>query len=132
MLGVWQSGGRHNWNNTEFDELYKKASAFTGDDNERTKMFQDAEKMLVEQAGAVFIYHATPGDLYRPYLKGTALEPDDQGIAAMHWPGFSTYSTLGRFDVHRQRSLKLSLGTTAIGCEVRATGGYICILLSSI
>ncbi len=57
-------------------------------------MFQDAEKMLVEQAGAVFIYHETPGDLYRPYLKGTALEPDDQGIAAMHWPGFSTYSTL--------------------------------------
>jgi ABC-type oligopeptide transport system substrate-binding subunit len=94
MLGVWQSGGRHNWNNAEFDALYKEASSFTGDAAERIKMFQDAERMLVEQVGGVFLYHETPGDLYRPYLKGSELEPDKQGVAAMHWPGFSTYSEL--------------------------------------
>lgn len=94
MLGVWQSGGRHNWNNAKFDELYKKASAFTGDPAERTKMFQDAERILVEDVGGIFLYHRTPGDLYRPYLKGTELEPDANGKAAIHWPGLSAYSLL--------------------------------------
>src|SRR5688500_1319591 len=94
MLGVFQSGGRHNWNNTKYDELYKQASAFTGDAAERVKMFQDAERILVEDVGSVFIYHRTPGDLYRPYLKGTELEPDDNGFAAIHWPGLSAYSIL--------------------------------------
>ena len=94
MLGVWLSGGRHNWNNAEFDTLVKQASAFTGDPAERIKMFQQAERILVEDVGGIFIYHRTPGDLYRPYLKGTELEPDDNGFAAIHWPGYSTFSML--------------------------------------
>ncbi len=94
MLGVFQSGGRHNWNNTKFDELYKKASSFTGDTNERIKMFQDAERILVEDVGSIFIVHRTPGDLYKPYAKGTELEPDQNGKAAIHWPGLSAYSIL--------------------------------------
>jgi ABC-type oligopeptide transport system substrate-binding subunit len=94
MLSVWLSGGRHNWNNTAFDDLVKKAASFTGDPNERIKMFQDAEKMLVEDVGGIFIYHRTAGDLYRPYLKGAELEPDNNGFAAMHWPGFATMNKL--------------------------------------
>ena len=47
MLSVWLAGGRHNWNNADFDDMVKKAAAFTGDPAERIKMFQDAEKMLV-------------------------------------------------------------------------------------
>jgi oligopeptide transport system substrate-binding protein len=94
MLGVWLSGGRHNWNNKQYDDLVKKAASFTGDPNERTKMFQDAEKLLVEDVGGIFIDHRTAGDLYRPYLKGSELEPDDNGFAAMHWPGFAADSKL--------------------------------------
>jgi peptide/nickel transport system substrate-binding protein/oligopeptide transport system substrate-binding protein len=94
MLGVWLGGGRHNWDNAEFNELVKKAASFTGDTNERIKMFQDAERLLVEDVGGIFLYHQTPADLYRPYLKGTELEPDDNGVAAIHWPGFSTFSQL--------------------------------------
>ncbi|KPV51088.1 ABC transporter substrate-binding protein, partial [Kouleothrix aurantiaca] len=94
MLSVWLSGGRHNWNNTQFDDLVKKASAFTGDAAERTKMFQDAEKLLVSDVGGVFIYHRTVSDIYKPYLKGTELEKDANGVAAMHWPGYSGYSRL--------------------------------------
>ena len=94
MLGVFQSGGRHNWNNAKYDELFKTASAFTGDEAERTRMFQEAEKLLVEDVGSIFLYHRTPGDLYRPYLKGTELEPDENGKAAIHWPGLSAYSLL--------------------------------------
>ena len=37
MLSVWLSGGRHNWNNTQYDDLVKKAASFTGDPNERSR-----------------------------------------------------------------------------------------------
>jgi ABC-type transport system substrate-binding protein len=94
MLSVWMGGGRHNWNNTQFDDMVKKAAAFTGDANERTKMFQDAEKLLVSDVGGVFIYHRTVADMLMPYLKGSELEPDKNGVAAMHWPDFSGYSKL--------------------------------------
>ena len=57
-------------------------------------MFQDAERLLVTDVGGVFIYHRTVADLYKPYLKGTELEPDKNGFAAMHWPGYVNMSTL--------------------------------------
>ena len=94
MLGVFHSGGRHTWNNPDFDALFDEAAAFTGDPAERTKMFQDAEKILVEDVGSVFVYHVTPGDLIKPYLTGPALEPDNAGFAAWHWPYFSGFSDL--------------------------------------
>jgi ABC-type oligopeptide transport system substrate-binding subunit len=92
MLSVWLGGGRHNWNNTQFDDMVKKAASFTGDPAQRVQMFQDAEKLLVTEAPGVFIYHRYQSDLYRPYLKGTELEPDQNGVAAIHWPGYATFS----------------------------------------
>ena len=94
MLGVWLSGGRHNWNNTQFDDMVKKAASFTGDPATRTKMFQDAERLLVSDVGGVFIYHRTVADIYKGYLKGSDLEPDKNGFAAMHWPNYANMSTM--------------------------------------
>lgn len=94
MLGIWTSAGRHAWKVDEFDQLVKDASALTGDDAKRTQMFKDSEKILVEDVGAVFIYHATPGNMYKPYLKGTELEPDKVGLAAWHWPGLEDIGML--------------------------------------
>jgi ABC-type oligopeptide transport system substrate-binding subunit len=92
MLSVWLSGGRHNWNNTTFDDAVKKAASFTGDPAERIKMFQDAEKILVSDVGGVFIYHRYVSDLYKNYMKGSELEPDQNGVAALHWPGYAGFS----------------------------------------
>jgi ABC-type oligopeptide transport system substrate-binding subunit len=94
MLSVWLSGGRHNWNNSQFDNLVKQAAQFTGDPNTRIQMFQDAERLLVQDVGGAFIYHRTIADLYKPYLKGSELEPDKNGFAAMHWPGYVNFSAL--------------------------------------
>jgi ABC-type oligopeptide transport system substrate-binding subunit len=94
MLSVFQGDGRHNWKNAQYDAQVKAAAAFTGDPATRTKMFQDAERLLVSDVGGVFIYHRTVADLYKPYLKGTELEPDKNGFAAMHWPGYVNFSTL--------------------------------------
>ena len=73
MLSVWLSGGRHSWANADFDKRVKEAASFTGDPAERTKMFQDAEKILVEDVPAVFIYHETPVQLVKPWVKGAGL-----------------------------------------------------------
>ena len=94
MLSVFLGSGRHNWKNTEYDDLVKKAAAFTGDPATRTKMFQDAERILVSDVGGVFIQHRTVADIYKPYLKGSELEPDKNGFAAMHWPTYANMSTL--------------------------------------
>jgi ABC-type transport system substrate-binding protein len=94
MLSVWLGGGRHNWNNAQFDDMVKKAASFTGDPAERVKMFQEAEKLLVSDVPAVFVYHRTVADLYPPYLKGSELDPDKNGFAAIHWPGYANMSTL--------------------------------------
>jgi len=94
MLSVFLGDGRHNWKNADYDKQVKAAASFTGDTATRVKMFQDAEKLLVSDVGGVFIDHRTVADLYKPYLKGTELEPDKNGFAAMHWPGYSNGSTL--------------------------------------
>jgi oligopeptide transport system substrate-binding protein len=93
MLSVFLGSGRHNWKNTEYDDLVKKAAAYTGDPATRTKMFQDAERILVSDVGGVFIQHRTVADIFKPYLKGSELEPDKNGMAAMHWPTYATMST---------------------------------------
>jgi ABC-type oligopeptide transport system substrate-binding subunit len=92
MLSVWLSGGRHSWNNKEFDTKVKEAASFTGATDQRIKMFQDAEKILVSDVPGAFIYHTTQVQLLKPYVKGEALEPDKNGNASIHWPNYTTAS----------------------------------------
>jgi ABC-type transport system substrate-binding protein len=94
MLSVWKSGGRHSWSNAAFDEGLAEASAFLGDPEERLNMFKDVERILVEDVPGVFVYHGTPVQLIKPWLKGEFLTADENGITAMHWPGYATMSTV--------------------------------------
>jgi peptide/nickel transport system substrate-binding protein/oligopeptide transport system substrate-binding protein len=86
LLGIWLSTGRHSWKNEEFDKLVTDASSMVGDPEAREQKFRDAEKILVDDVGGVFIDHRWQGDLVKPYLQGEGFrEPDSQGIAAFHW-----------------------------------------------
>jgi peptide/nickel transport system substrate-binding protein/oligopeptide transport system substrate-binding protein len=94
MLGIWVSGGRHAWTNEQFDAMFKEAAPMTGDPAKRSQLFKDAEKVLVEDVPAAFIYHQTPGWMYKPYLKGVELEPDRTGVTTWHWPGLEDIGML--------------------------------------
>jgi len=94
MLSVWRSGGRHSWVNPEFDKELKDASAFLGDPAERIKMFQAAEKILVEDVPAVFVYHGREVQFIKPWLLGDFIKPDSNGITAVHWPGYTTMTEI--------------------------------------
>lgn len=90
MLSVWLSGGRHSWANKDFDTKVKTAASFLGPTDQRIKMFQDAERLLVSDVPGVFIYHETPVQLIKPYVAGAALQADKSGNKSLHWPGYTT------------------------------------------
>ena len=61
MLGIFVSTGRHSWKNDEFDRLINEATPLVGDPALRDQMFRDAEKILVDDVGSVFIDHRWQG-----------------------------------------------------------------------
>ena len=86
LLGIWISTGRHSWKNDEFDDLVNEASSMTGDPAKRLQMFKDAEEILVDDVGGVFLNHRWAANLYQPYIQASGMRiADSQGIAAWHW-----------------------------------------------
>ncbi|MDQ3695179.1 MAG: peptide ABC transporter substrate-binding protein [Chloroflexota bacterium] len=94
MLSVWLGGGRHSWANDDFDSQVREAAAFTGDPDERIALFHAAEQLLVEEVPAVWVYHVTPVQLIKPWVKGDFIAPDGNGITALHWLGYTGMSTV--------------------------------------
>ncbi|MGI8690494.1 MAG: ABC transporter substrate-binding protein [Thermomicrobiales bacterium] len=93
MLSVWLSGGRHSWSNKDFDTKVKEAASFLGPTDQRIKMFQDAEKILVSDVPAVFVYHGADVEMIKPWVKGPAIEPDKLGNKSLHF-GNPVYAQL--------------------------------------
>lgn len=85
MMGVWLSSGRHSWRNAEFDQLVQDAGAFVGDQAERFAMYHEAERILVEDVGGIFLDHRIQGDLFQPYIAGDCFRPNAQGVSAWQW-----------------------------------------------
>jgi ABC-type transport system substrate-binding protein len=87
MLGVWVSTGRHSWRNAEYDELVAQGNSFFGDPVERLAIYQEAERILVEDVGGIFLFHRIQGDLWQPYVDatGNCFEPDRSGVSTFHW-----------------------------------------------
>lgn len=85
MMGVWVSTGRHSWRNAEFDDLVIGAGSFVGDPAERFAMYQEAERILVEDVGGIFLDHRIQGDLFQPYIAGDCFRPNSQGVSAWQW-----------------------------------------------
>ena len=94
MLSVWLSGGRYSWVNEDYDTKVKAAAEFLGSTEERIAKFQEAERILVEDVPAVFVYHGTYVQFIKPWVTGDFLQPDENGIVAMHWPGYGTGTTV--------------------------------------
>jgi peptide/nickel transport system substrate-binding protein/oligopeptide transport system substrate-binding protein len=79
LLGLWLSNGRHAWRNERFDALVQQANAFIGDPAERTRLYQEAERMLVEDVGGVFLWHPRFNQVWKPFLVSPALQVNRYG-----------------------------------------------------
>jgi ABC-type transport system substrate-binding protein len=94
MLGVFIGGGRHNWNNATYDNLLRMAAPLT-DKAKRDDLYRQAEKLLVEEAPAIWTHHQTQVNLWRPYLAGKSFAPGKVNTArGIAWPGFAAFSLI--------------------------------------
>ncbi len=95
MLGIWVSTGRHSWKSGEFDRLVTEAGAIVDDLEKRSQMFKDAEKILVDDVGGVFIAHRWQGDLFQPYIQGETIRvPDSKGVFGWHFNNINVLSDM--------------------------------------
>lgn len=81
MLDLFVTG-RYDYSNPQYDTLIKQADHFTGSKEDRIKLYQQAEKLLVEEAGGVFLFWPRVAQFWRSYLQGKSLDPNKDGITA--------------------------------------------------
>jgi oligopeptide transport system substrate-binding protein len=96
-LSAFWACGAH-WNlawigycNADFDALTARADAEL-DPATRLALYQEAERMLLADAPAIFLYNLKTGVLVKPYVTGYAVTGMD------YWPGWTTPLTI---DVER-------------------------------
>jgi peptide/nickel transport system substrate-binding protein len=65
------------YNNPEFDELVDAGRA-TSDFDERYQIYEQADKMLVDDAPYIYMYNKDEIRAYAPYVKGFVVRPDQQ------------------------------------------------------
>lgn len=70
--------------NEEFDRLYREALA-SGDEAERLRLYQQAERIVVDQAPWLFLFHGEVYRLEQPYVRGYPVNPMDLNILKHVW-----------------------------------------------
>lgn len=109
MLGLWVSTGRHSWLNAEFDALVTEANALVGDVERRADLYRQAERILVEDVGGIFLNHRIAGELYQPYIIGSIRELNAQGLPGWqwgndaNWGGVYVSADVANYDTYRTR-----------------------------
>ena len=86
------SGGRHAWGNSAFDDLVAQAGQLVGEPQRRFELYRRAEHILVDDVAAVFLWHPQVNELWKPHIKGLALEPNRFGYSAWRSDGLQNLS----------------------------------------
>jgi peptide/nickel transport system substrate-binding protein/oligopeptide transport system substrate-binding protein len=63
----WANQSRHTWKNDEFNKLVAEAGPMI-DTDKRCGIYNQAEKILASDVGAVFVVNPVVGSLFKPYL----------------------------------------------------------------
>jgi peptide/nickel transport system substrate-binding protein/oligopeptide transport system substrate-binding protein len=82
FMDWWASGARHTWKNEQFNTLVKDAGSEL-DTTKRCQLYNQAERILIEDVGAVFVAHPSMGELWRTNLAGIQANPDGKRV---HYP----------------------------------------------
>jgi oligopeptide transport system substrate-binding protein len=105
LTQLWRSiddiGSRqHLWKNDKFDELVTKAGTET-DLQKRIQLFQEAERILVEDVGGIFLTHILIFQVWWPYITG--IKPNRKGEVAYRYLDISRFQMYIRNDVDQWR-----------------------------
>ncbi len=106
LTRLWKSNSekgspRHAWKNEKFDELVALAGREI-DEPKRFALYQDAERVLVEDVGGIFLTHMVVHQVWYPYLTG--FEPDKNGNTVFRYLDISRFQMYIRNDVGDWRS----------------------------
>jgi len=105
LTRLWKSTGangspRHAWRNERFDMLVADAGREL-DEPKRLGLYQDAERVLVEDVGAIFLTHMITHQIWYPYLTG--FEPDNKGNVVFRYLDIARFQMYIRDDVDQWR-----------------------------
>jgi len=95
-----QGSPRHAWRNSNFDELVTQAGREINDQT-RINLYQQAERILVEDVGGIFLTHMVTHQVWYPYLTG--FEPDKNGNVVFRYLDISRFQMYIRNDVDQWR-----------------------------
>jgi oligopeptide transport system substrate-binding protein len=87
---------RHSWKSDAFDKLIDAADVET-DVAKRIQMYQDAQKLLIEDVGVIFLAHEVVFQIWWPWLTGFL--PDKSGNVIYRWFGDAMFHGYIRNDV---------------------------------
>jgi oligopeptide transport system substrate-binding protein len=105
LTRLWRSTGangspRHAWRNEKFDELVTRAGREI-DEPKRISLYQEAEKILVEDVGGLFLTQTVTYQIWYPYLTGFA--PDKNGNTVFRYLDIARFQMYIRDDVDEWR-----------------------------
>ncbi len=108
LTSIWQATSEkgaptNTWKNDNFDTLVTNAGK-EGDAQKRIALYQQAEKILVEDVGGIFLAHNVIYQVWWPYITG--IKPDETGNVAFHYLDISRFQMYVRNDVDQYRKAR--------------------------
>ncbi len=105
LTSIWKSTSdkgspTNSWKNDQFDKLVTDAG-HESDVQKRLELYQQAEKILVEDVGGIFLNHLLIFQTWWPYLKG--IPADKSGNVAFHYLDISRFQMYIGKDVDQFR-----------------------------
>lgn len=82
FMDWWATGSRHTWQNEEYNELVTKAASEL-DTTLRCQLYNQAERLLIEDVAGAFVAHPSQGELWRENIGGIVLNPNGFRV---HYP----------------------------------------------
>jgi ABC-type transport system substrate-binding protein len=107
LTSLWRSvnekgSPRHSWISKKFDDLITEAGR-TADEKKRIDMYQQAERILVEDVGGIFLEHEVIYQIWWPFVTG--MKPDKTGNVIYRWLDIALYQMYIRNDVEQYRKV---------------------------
>lgn len=101
LTSIWKSvdergAPTNSWMNDQFNDLVTQAGSEV-DTEARNDLFQQAERILVEDVGGIFLTHNVNYQVWWPYVTG--IEPDDAGNVVFRFLDISRFQMYIRNDV---------------------------------
>jgi ABC-type oligopeptide transport system substrate-binding subunit len=85
FMNIYKTGGRHPWSNAEYDKLVNEANS-TMSDAQRCSLYRKAEEVLVREPGALFLWHPSVVQLWKPWVQGEVNKTNKYGFVSWSRP----------------------------------------------